>query len=222
MSKKTTAKAVELTVAQKMAVAIAKARESRKQAKDEARLALLENGKYVDYLASIEDEADQVVKLATIMEQLNKMKPIVTNDGTKYGVNIFPIAEYAFGPVMSRVVGIINGASSMFTDERQAEFEAITGVSHLSATKAGDTIGSPAYYSKGNLANAIPANGACINTAITAVSDALGIDIAYASKVNADTVERWFTVAKNKADKQYAEFKKIEIVDSENNFVLED
>jgi len=218
MSKKTT----ELTIPQKMAVTIAKAKESRKQAKDEAKLALLENGKYVEYLASIEDESEQVAKLTTIMEQLNKMKPIVTNDGTKYGVNIFPVAEYIFGPVFSRVIGIINGSSSMFTDERQAEFEAITGLLHLSATKARDAIGSPAYYSKGNLANAIPSNGDCMDTAVTAVCDSIGVDLAYASKVNVDTVARWFKVSEDKAQKQYAEFKKIEIVNDDNNFTIED
>ena len=47
---------VELTVEQKMALAIAQAKENRKKAKDEAKLALINNGRYVDYLASIEDE----------------------------------------------------------------------------------------------------------------------------------------------------------------------
>lgn len=222
MSKTGTAKAAEVTVEQKMAIAIATARESRKLAKDEAKLALLVNGKYVDYLASIEDEAEQVSKLTAIMEQLNKMKPIVTNDGTKYGINIFPVAEYVFGPIISRVMGIINGSSSMFTDERQAEFEAITGLVHLSASKARDAIGSPAYYSKGNLANAIPSNGESMDTAVTAVCDAIGIDLAYAAKVNASTVARWFKVAEDKAQKQYSEFKKIEIVNVDNNFTIED
>jgi hypothetical protein len=222
MSKKTAAKAEEFTVEQKMALAIAKAKEARRLAKDEARLALLENGEYVNYLADIEDELDQVTKLTAIMEQLNKIKPIVTNDDNKYGVNIFPIAEYIFGPVMSRVLGIVNGSSAMFTDERQEEFRVITGLSHLSATKARDAIGSPAYYSKGNLTNSIPANGESLNTAMTAVCESLGIDIKYADKVNESTLERWFNAALAKAEKQYGEFKKVEIVDAENNFVLEE
>jgi hypothetical protein len=217
MSKKT-----ELTVEQKMAVAIEKAKEARKVAKDEARLALLDNEKYVDYLASVEDESDQVKSLTTIMEQLNKMKPIVTNDGSKYGVNIYPVAEYVFGPVASRVVGIIAGSSAMFTDERQAEFEAITGLNYLTCAKARDAIGSPAYYSKGVLANHIPGNGDDVKNAVTAVCIALNIDLDYANKVNSSTIDKWFTIAKAKADKQYGEFKKTEIVDADNKFVLED
>ncbi len=217
MSKKT-----ELAVDQKMEIAIAKAKEARKRVKDEARLALLDNEKYVDYLASVEDESDQVRALTTIMEQLNKMKPIVTNDGSKYGVNIYPVAEYVFGPVASRVVGIIAGSSAMFTDERQVEFEAITGLNYLTCAKARDAIGSPAYYSKGVLANAIPGNGDDLKNAVTAVCTALKIDLEYADRVNTSTIDKWFTVAKAKADKQYGEFKKTETVDAGNNFVLED
>lgn len=211
-----------LTPEQKMSLAIAKAKEARKVAKDQAKLALLENGKYVEYLASVEDEAEQVANLTTMMEQLNKIKPIITTDGNKYGVNIYPVAEYIFGPVMSRVIGIVVGSSAMFTDERQVEFEAITGLSHLAAVKARDAIGSPAYYSKGNLANAIPPNGESIETALTAVCDGLNADLEYVNKVNESTLSRWFNAAQAKAEKQYAEFKRVEIVDTENNFVLEE
>ena len=213
---------VKLTVEQKMALAIATARENRKKAKDTARLALLENGNYVEYLASVEDESAQVDALTTIMDSLNAMKPIITNDGSKYGINMFPVAEYVFGPVMSRVVGIIVGSSAMFTDERQTEFFAITKVPHLMASKARDAIGSPAYYSKGVLANAIPGNGDSVETALTAVCEALGVDITYVKKANANAIERWFKVAQDKAVKQYEEFRKVEVVNSANSFVLVD
>ena len=213
---------VELTVEQKMAMAIAKAKEARKKDRDTAKLTLLENGNYATYLATVEDEAEQVTMLTAIMDQLNQIKPIETNDGSKYSVNIFPVAEYAFGPVMSRVIGIVAGSSAMFTDERQAEFKAITGMTHLLASKARDAIGSPAYYSKGILANAIPGDGTSITTALTAVCDVLGIDLDYVNKVNQTTINRWFKVAQDKAEKQYAEFKKIEVIDSANCFILED
>ena len=211
-----------MTVEQKMAAAIARAKEARKIAKDDAKLALLNNGNYAEYLASVEDESDQVEALSAIMDQLNKIKPIVTHDGSKYGVNMFPVAEYAFGPVMSRVIGIIVGSSAMFTDERQTEFKAITGMTHLLASKARDAIGSPAYYSKGILANAIPGDRTCITTAVTAVCDTLNIDLMYVNKVNPATLDRWFKVAQDKAEKQYEEFRKIELIDTTNVFTLED
>ena len=214
----------ELTVEQKMELAIAKAKESRKKQKDEARLKLLDNADYVNYKASVLDEVEQVNHLTTIMDQLNQMKPIVTNDGSKYGVHCYPVAEYAFGPVMSRVVGIITVSSAMFTDERQLEFQAITGLSHLEASKARDAIGSPAYYSKGQLAPTIPGSTSddLLSTVITAVCDSLSVDIEYANKVNSSTISRWFSVAEAKAEKQFAEFQQMDAIDSTCKFVLED
>lgn len=214
---------VELTVEQKMALAIAKAKEARKRVKDEAKLALINNGRYIDYLASVEDEKDQITHLQAIMDQLNNMKAIVANDGTNYNVNIYPVAEYAFGPVMSRVAGIITGSSAMFTEERQAEFEAITNLSYLAVSNARVALGSPAYYSKGTFAQAIePLSPYELQTTITAVCDGLNIDLAYVDRVNESTLARWFNTAKTKAEKQFDAYKKVEIVDSENNFTLED
>lgn len=214
---------VELTVEQKMALAISQAKENRKKVKDEAKLALINNGRYVDYLASIEDEEDQIKHLQVIMDQLNGMKAIVANDGTNYKVNIYPVAEYAFGPVMSRVLGIITGSSAMFTDDRQAEFEAITNVSYLAVSNARNALGSPAYYSKGVFAPAIEFGQEDeIKTAVTAVCDSLDIDIDYVSRVNTATLSRWFNTAEAKAKKQFDAYRKVELVDSENNFTLED
>ena len=214
---------VELTVEQKMALAISQAKENRKKAKDEAKLALINNGRYVDYLASIEDEEDQIKHLQAIIDQLNGMKAIVATDGTNYKVNIYPVAEYAFGPVMSRVLGIITGSSAMFTDDRQAEFEAITNVSYLAVSNARNALGSPAYYSKGVFAPAIEFGQEDeIKTAVTAVCDSLDIDINYVSRVNTATLSRWFNTAEAKAKKQFDAYQKVEIVDSENNFTIED
>lgn len=214
---------VELTVEQKMALAISQAKENRKKVKDEAKLALINNGRYVDYLASIEDEEDQIKHLQVVMDQLNGMKAIVANDGTNYKVNIYPVAEYAFGPVMSRVLGIITGSSAMFTDDRQSEFEAITNTSYLAVSNARNALGSPAYYSKGVFAPAIEFGQEDeIKTAVTAVCDSLDIDIDYVSRVNTATLSRWFNTAEAKAKKQFDAYRKVELVDSENNFTLED
>ena len=212
----------ELTVEQQMELAISKAKEQRKRVKNEARLKLLNNADYVEYKASLLDEAEQVTKLTAVADTLNQMKPIVTNDGSKYAVHCYPVAEYAFGPVMSRVLGIITASSAMFTDERQVEFQAITGVSYLEASKARDAIGSPAYYSKGQLAPTIPGNGGDLSIVMTAICESLGIDIDYASKVNQSTISKWFSAAEAKANKQFNEFQQMDTIDSTNKFVLED
>lgn len=211
-----------LTAEQQMELAIAKARELRKQARDDAKLALINNVDYVGYLASIEDEAEVITQLTGVMDAVNKMKPIVTTDGTKYSVNCYPVRENIFGPVASRVLGLITSSSAMFTDERQAEFQALTGVSHLVFTKAKDAIGSPAYFSKGIYADAFESNNECRESEVLAVLQGLNIDIAYADKLSDTNIIKWFQLSEAKAREQQAEYSKLVILDNSQSFTLED
>ena len=211
-----------LTADQQMELAIAKAKELRKQARDESKLALINNSNYVGYLASIEDEQDTIKQLTGVMDAVNKMKPIVTTDGTKYSVNCYPVKENIFGPVASRVLGLITGSSAMFTDERQAEFQALTGVSHLVFTKAKDAIGSPAYFSKGIYADAFESNNECRESAVLAVLQGLNIDIAYADKLSDVNITKWFNLSEAKAREQQAEYNKLAVLDNSQSFTLED
>ena len=211
-----------LTVDQQMELAIAKAKELRKQARDESKLALINNSNYVGYLASIEDEQDTIKQLTGVMDAVNKMKPIVTTDGTKYSVNCYPVRENIFGPVASRVLGLITSSSAMFTDERQAEFQALTGVSHLVFTKAKDAIGSPAYFSKGIYADAFESNNECRESAVLVVLQGLNIDIAYADKLSDVNISKWFNLSEAKAREQQAEYSKLVILDNSQSFTLED
>ena len=211
-----------LTADQQMELAIAKAKELRKQARDESKLALINNSNYVGYLASIEDEQDTIKQLTGVMDAVNKMKPIVTTDGTKYSVNCYPVRENLFGPVASRVLGLITSSSAMFTDERQTEFQALTGVSHLVFTKAKDAIGSPAYFSKGIYADAFESNNECRESAVLAVLQGLNIDIAYADKLSDVNITKWFNLSEAKAREQQAEYSKLVILDNSQSFTLED
>lgn len=211
-----------LTADQQMELAIAKAKELRKQARDESKLALINNSNYVGYLASIEDEQDTIKQLTGVMDAVNKMKPIVTTDGTKYSVNCYPVRENIFGPVASRVLGLITSSSAMFTDERQAEFQALTGVSHLVFTKTKDAIGSPAYFSKGVYADAFEGNNECRESAVLAVLQGLNIDIAYADKLSDTNITKWFQLSEAKAREQQAEYSKLVILDNSQSFTLED
>ena len=213
---------MELTFEQKRAAVLAKAQADRDNNRDAKRLALLDNAEYVNYQVQLIEQIELVTKLTAIADALNQMKPIITNDGSKYAVHCYPVAEYVFGPVMSRVLGIVTASSAMFTDERQIEFQAITSISHLEASKARDAIGSPAYYSKGQLAPSIPGNGNNLSIVMAAICDSLDIDMDYATIVNQATISRWFNVAEAKANKQFAEFQQMDAIDSTNKFVLED
>ena len=211
-----------LTADQQMELAIAKAKELRKQARDESKLALINNSNYVDYLASIEDEQDIIKQLTGVMDAVNKMKQIVTTDGTKYSVNCYPVRENIFGPVASRILGLITSSSAMFTDERQAEFQALTGVSHLVFTKAKDAIGSPAYFSKGIYASFVDGNEENIKSAVLAVLQGLNIDIAYVDKLSDVNITKWFNLSEAKAREQQAEYNKLAVLDNSQSFTLED
>lgn len=211
-----------LTADQQMELAIAKAKELRKQARDESKLALINNSNYVGYLASIEDEQDTIKQLTGVMDAVNKMKPIVTTDGTKYSVNCYPVRENIFGPVASRVLGLITSSSAMFTDERQAEFQALTSVNHLVFTKAKDAIGSPAYFSKGIYASFVDGNEEDIKSAVLAVLQGLNIDIAYADKLSDANITKWFNLSEAKAREQQAEYNKLAVLDNSQSFTLED
>ena len=211
-----------LTADQQMELAIAKAKELRKQARDESKLALINNSNYVGYLASIEDEQDTIKQLTGVMDAVNKMKPIVTTDGTKYSVNCYPVRENIFGPVASRVLGLITSSSAMFTDERQTEFQALTGVSHLIFTKAKDAIGLPAYFSKGIYVDTFEPNNECRESAVLAVLQGLNIDIAYADKLSDANITKWFNLSEAKAREQQAEYSKLVILDNSQSFTLED
>ena len=211
-----------LTADQQMELAIAKAKELRKQARDESKLALINNSNYVGYLASIEDEQDTIKQLTGVMDAVNKMKPIVTTDGTKYSVNCYPVRENIFGPVASRVLGLITSSSAMFTDERQTEFQALTGVSHLVFTKAKDAIGSPAYFSKGVYASFVDGNEEDIKSAVLAVLQGLNIDIAYVDKLSDANITKWFNLSEAKAREQQAEYNKLAVLDNSQSFTLED
>lgn len=211
-----------LTADQQMELAIAKAKELRKQARDESKLALINNVDYVGYLASVEDEQEAIVKLTSVMDAVNKMKPIVTTDGTKYSVNCYPVKENLFGPVASRVLGLITSSSAMFTDERQAEFQALTGITHLAFTKAKDSIGSPAYFSKGTYVPAFEGNDECRKSAVLAILQGLDLDIEYADKLSATNIDKWFKLSEAKAREQQAEYSKLELIDNSQTFTLED
>ena len=211
-----------LTADERMAIAIAKAKEARKKSRDEAKLALIDNADYMGYLAMVEDESDEVTRLTTVMETVNKMKPIVTTDGTKYSVHCYPVAEYIFGPIVSRVLGLINASSAMFTDERATEFQALTGVSTLVFNNARDVIGSPAYFSKGNYVSEL--DGSMLNRkeAMLAVLQGLNLDLTYIDRLSDANISKWFDRAEVKAKEQLAEFSKNEKIDSTSNFTLED
>lgn len=173
------------------------------QAKQEDILANTDS--YVNYLADKSMEIELVTKLDTIINQLNGMKAIITQDGTKYAVHCYPVAESIFGPIGARLMALATIAGAMFTTERQVEFRALTGIPYLIALDASHALGKPAYVTKaGVVVEKLPFQENYM-TALIAVTHALGLDINYAYAIKPDHLTRWFNNAQAKVDIKSAE-----------------
>lgn len=64
------------------------AKQTAKAAKDEV---LANNETYVDYLVDKKIESNNVVHLDAVINQINAMKAIVAQDGTKYAIHCYQV-----------------------------------------------------------------------------------------------------------------------------------
>ncbi len=186
-----------------------------------AEAALISNVPYIKFLATIANEAELTTALDTIIDKINQMKAIVTNDGTKYSINCYPLPERIFGSVMSRVLGVISASSACFTDERQAELTALTHVPYPIWSVAANALGKPAYFNKTHLTPEYTYAIQDLQLALTAICQGLNIPTAYVAQVTTDKLDKWFLNAEIKANEKFAEFQRTELLDSTNQFTLE-
>lgn len=199
-------------------IAEVKATQAAELAKQSDTLA--SNDTFINYMAGVEVEQDIITSLDNIMTTVNAIPTITTQDGNKYKVNCFSVAEQHFGPVMARVLGLVNIAGAMFTDERKQAFTRITNVSHLVFTNAKEAIGSPAYFSKGTLTPATNGTGSA-EAPLTAILLTLGVPLGYLAKVNSTSIKAYFTTELNKARLKDEAFGKAAQLD-DTEFTLED
>ena len=194
-------------------------------AKEKAKAAqaelLASNDVYVDYLTDKKIENNNVVRLDAIINQINAMKAIVAQDGTKYAIHCYPVAESIFGPVGSRLLAIAQISGAMFTAERQAEFTALTGIDYLIALDASHQLGRPAYVTKaGDYVEEFIYSADKYAVALTAVAHSLGLDVVYANQVTTEELDKWFKSSKSKALAKVDAQKKSDAIDDEP-FTLE-
>jgi hypothetical protein len=186
-----------------------------------AEAALISNVPYIEFLATIANETELTTALDTVIDRMNQMKAIVTNDGTKYGVNCYPLPERIFGSVMSRVLGIVSASSACFTTERQTELTALTHVSYPIWTAAANALGKPAYFNKTHLVPEYTYAMQELQLALTAICQGLNIPITYVVQVTPDKLDKWFLNSEIKANEKLADFQRTELLDSTNQFTLE-
>ena len=186
-----------------------------------AEAALITNEPYIEFLATIANETELTAKLDVVIDRMNQMKAIVTNDGTKYGVNCYPLPERIFGSVMSRVLGIVSASSACFTDERQAELSALTNVPYQVWSAAANALGKPAYFNKTHLVPEYTYAMQDLQLSLTAICQGFSIPIAYVAQVTPDKLDKWFLNSEIKANEKLAEFHRTELLDSATQFTLE-
>ncbi len=186
-----------------------------------AEAALITNEQYIEFLATIANETEITTKLDIVIDRMNQMKPIITGDGTKYGVNCFPLPERIFGPVMSRVLGIVSASNACFIDKRQEDLTALTHVPYQIWATAADALGKTAYFNKTHLVSEEMYTIEKLQLALTAICQGLNISTTYVAKVTPDKLDKWFLNSEIKANEKLADFQRTELLDSTNQFTLE-
>ena len=206
--------ALEAKIAERMA-----AKEKARAVKDEV---LANNETYVDYLVDKKIESNNVVHLDAVINQINSMKAIVAQDGTKFAVHCYPVAESIFGAVGSRLLAIATISGAMFTSERQAEFQALTGVDYLIGLDAYHKLGKPAYFSKQmTLVDELPFQEG-YQTPLMAIAATLGLDADEAKLITDEKLKALFSASKKKAEQKLEEYSKTRETAEDSEFTMED
>lgn len=219
VSEEKSTKGKEMTALEKKIAERMLAKEKAKAAKDEV---LANNESYVDYLVDKKIESNNVVLLDAIINQINSMKAIVAQDGTKYAVHCYPIAESIFGAVGSRLLAIATISGAMFTSERQAEFTALTGVDYLIGLDAYHKLGRPAYFSKQmTLVDEINFQKG-YDIPLMAIAASLGLDADEAKLITDDKLANFFSASKKKAEQKLEEYNRTRETAEDSEFTMED
>lgn len=219
VSEEKSTKGKEMTALEKKIAERMLAKEKAKAAKDEV---LANNESYVDYLVDKKIENNNVVHLDAIINQINSMKAIVAQDGTKYAIHCYPVAESIFGAVGSRLLAIATISGAMFTSERQAEFTALTGVDYLIGLDAYHKLGRPAYFSKQmTLVDEINFQKG-YDIPLMAIAASLGLDADEAKLITDDKLANFFSASKKKAEQKLEEYNRTRETAEDSEFTMED
>lgn len=219
VSEEKSTKGKEMTALEKKIAERMLAKQTAKAAKDEV---LANNETYVDYLVDKKIESNNVMHLDAIINQINSMKAIVAQDGTKYAIHCYPVAESIFGAVGSRLLAIATISGAMFTSERQAEFTALTGVDYLIGLDAYHKLGRPAYFSKQmTLVDELPFQEG-YDIPLMAIAASLGLDADEAKLITDDKLANFFSASKKKAEQKLEEYNRTRETAEDSEFTMED
>ena len=193
-------------------------RKAQREAQKAAEAELLANSdSYIDFALDIEEEKESITKLDNIITRVNQIAPVVTNTGERYTVQCYPVSEYLFGLVGARLLALVNVTGSMFTNERQRELTAITGVDYITWTKASNALGKPMYFSKGTVSTFLSFDLQELIKAMTVIAITLGIPTRQIAGINEVTINKYFLNQEIKATEKEVEFHKSQAILTDND-----
>ena len=199
---------------------VAKAQEAKSAEQLDSRLAMLENHNFIEAQRVISAKQNELQSLSTTITQLNSIKPHLAKDGSRFNINVYPVG--IFGTGMAEVLGIITGSRSAFTDELALQYSALTNLSIVELAEARDALGSPAYFSKGEIVPAIPGSYDQFKPLLESICMKLGLYEYSAESVTRDRVELWFTRSELTANTKATEHNKSEAINDTESLVIED
>jgi len=231
--------------------AVAERVTKRRAEQQQASMALLDNEQFMDTQAHIAALSNEVQKLDNIIHQLNTgITPFVAKDGSKYSVRVFPVSQFGMG--LDKLIGIIQGSASAFTDEMALQYEAIVGVPFTELQIANEVLGTVDYVNRDGIyvegsrtahkqeihdsANSDEPlaglkavkqweadNIKQLHMLIQSIAVKLGLyEIIPTEEKLAEAIQRWEQAAKRRAQKQLEEIEKSHQLTESSEFTLED
>jgi hypothetical protein len=185
----------------------------------ETIIALSENDAYIETQRSLMSKDTELKRLDSIINQLNAIKPFQAKSGDKFSINVFPINTFDTG--LDRILGIIAGSRSAFVDELSLQYEAITGISMIELTLARQALGQPAYFSKGEIVDEVPADLSSLNNYLKSIALKLNV-VEFDTNVSKSALALYFVKGRIKAETAKASFDKSATLDATSSFTLED
>ena len=205
---------------QKLNAAMTANETAKKTAESEAQDALLNNSDFINLQVKVKTITSAKKALASLLSQVNLIKPFVANDGRKFSVNAYSVG--IFGEALAELVGVIQGSRSAFTDEMSMQYETITSVPHTELLMANAAIGSPDYYKDGEVNPGTPASGEDSHLLLQSIASRLGVLAIVPSKSVWENLVDKYTAAGNNRAKMLDAAAKLHDKLATEDFVLED
>lgn len=194
-----------MTFQQKLEAQIAKAQAEQEILYAESLERLLDNPAFIETQRQIAAKATELRRLSATIAQLNAIQPFVANDGTKYGVTVYPTNFFGHG--LGEILGIVASSRSAFTDDLMLQYSAITGINPVELAEAEAALGRPAYCQKdGTVVEAVPGNLAKLKEILRSICIKLDIKTINLDELTQDKYDLWFTRSELAANKKAADF----------------